>query len=166
MIEAVTLEECPRSVSPARFDSLTPQAPSLMAQRAGGRPATARTAQPGDVLADESPSLVWQTGPLAGDRVALDRPCLVVGRDPQGCHFLIRLSGISRQHAALKTGARGEVTLIDLNSTNGTFVNGERVWRRELREGDWIEFGREGFVAFSFHAATPRRFPTAAKASE
>lgn len=52
--------------------------------------------------------------------------------------------GVSRQHALLKADAR-QLTLVDLSSTNGTFVNGLRL-RPELpfrlRHGDTIHLGR------------------------
>lgn len=48
---------------------------------------------------------------------------------------------VSRSHAILETDERG-VTVRDLNSTNGTFVNGERIEQSLLKAGDAVAFGK------------------------
>ena len=51
---------------------------------------------------------------------------------------------ISRHHAvALRTG--GKTVIEDLNSTNGTYVNGQRVSRRTLKDGDLVMLGKTEF---------------------
>jgi len=62
----------------------------------------------------------------------------VIGRAPEST---IRLdeTGISRMHARLVPTDEG-VMVEDLNSTNGTFVNGKRVLREEARVGDELGF--------------------------
>ena len=65
---------------------------------------------------------------------------LVLGRDPK---VLVRLEDekVSRRHAQVRA-ARGEVTVEDLGSTNGTYVNGERLTGpRVLAHGDEIRIG-------------------------
>jgi hypothetical protein len=48
---------------------------------------------------------------------------------------------VSRNHATLER--RGNVVeLVDLNSENGTFVNGDRITRRALADGDRLSFGK------------------------
>jgi hypothetical protein len=47
---------------------------------------------------------------------------------------------VSRHHALIERGAGG-LELVDLNSENGTFVNGERVVRRRLQRGDRVGLG-------------------------
>jgi len=49
---------------------------------------------------------------------------------------------VSRQHARLVKDEDG-YTLIDLNSTHGTWVNGERIERRKLHTGDRISLGQD-----------------------
>jgi pSer/pThr/pTyr-binding forkhead associated (FHA) protein len=65
---------------------------------------------------------------------------VVIGRSPH-CDLPLESPGASRCHAAVRTV--GDRRLVrDLGSTNGTFVNGERlVGERELEEGDRIEVG-------------------------
>jgi hypothetical protein len=48
---------------------------------------------------------------------------------------------ISRNHATLERRGR-VVELVDLNSENGTFVNGERITRRALADGDRLSLGK------------------------
>lgn len=62
-----------------------------------------------------------------------------VGRSSD-CALVLVEDMISRQHAKFVV-EHGEVTLVDLGSTNGSFVNGERVNSQQLREGDRILFG-------------------------
>lgn len=72
-------------------------------------------------------------------RYALSRD-LHVGRSSQNEIFLVDPS-VSRNHAVLEVRG-GDVTVRDSGSTNGTFVNGERVERRKLQPGDRIAFGK------------------------
>ena len=52
---------------------------------------------------------------------------------------------ISRAHAEVRRDGARHV-LADLGSTNGTFVNGERVTQASLKEGDRLGVGRVEFV--------------------
>jgi ABC-type multidrug transport system ATPase subunit len=65
---------------------------------------------------------------------------LKVGRDASRCQFVMEHPSVSAVHAeiALK---EGKAVLTD-RSTNGTFVNGARVQTVQLRDGDYITFGR------------------------
>jgi Domain of unknown function (DUF4388)/FHA domain len=64
---------------------------------------------------------------------------LVIGRSSELDLVLIE-DMVSRKHARI-TLASGGITIADLGSTNGTFVNGEKVRRAELKEGDRILIG-------------------------
>ena len=70
---------------------------------------------------------------LVGDRVTL-------GRDPVNDIVLPGDATISRSHAELDRRERQWVVL-DLESRNGTMVNGRRINRHPLRDGDRIEVG-------------------------
>lgn len=50
-------------------------------------------------------------------------------------------NSVSRRHAEIQRTPEGVFVVIDRNSMNGIFVNGEKVGRRELQEGDIIEIG-------------------------
>jgi pSer/pThr/pTyr-binding forkhead associated (FHA) protein len=64
---------------------------------------------------------------------------LVIGRS-RSCDIRLPSSDASRRHAEIVSVTGGYV-LRDLESTNGTFVNGERVKERQLRPGDRIRIG-------------------------
>jgi len=63
-----------------------------------------------------------------------------VGRDPR-CDVWVEASGVSRRHACVAVGL-DTTTIADLESSNGTFVAGERIMQpRVLADGDVIELG-------------------------
>ena len=53
----------------------------------------------------------------------------------------LRDASISRRHAEIHRDTGDEFSLIDLNSLNGVFVNGEKIGKYKLNEGDVIEIG-------------------------
>ena len=63
-----------------------------------------------------------------------------MGRAP-GAEFIVDAAMVSRLHCRLTAGAT-ELQVDDLESTNGTFVNGNRVTRASLKEGDRLGVGR------------------------
>jgi len=84
--------------------------------------------------------LVVKRGPAAGKVFLLDRPEVVVGRSNQS-DFPIAELEISRLHARFLWQGAGYL-IEDLGSTNGTFVNGERLrGPRLLQPGDEIRLG-------------------------
>jgi hypothetical protein len=79
------------------------------------------------------------SGSETGRIIRLTPPSLVIGR---GADVDLRLTdtGVSRRHAELRVDADG-VTLVDLQSTNGTAVNGRMVDEAPLADGDRISVG-------------------------
>jgi pSer/pThr/pTyr-binding forkhead associated (FHA) protein len=64
-----------------------------------------------------------------------------VGRAPRA-DFVVDAALVSRLHCRLTAGAE-EIEIVDLESTNGTFVNGKRVDRKaSAKAGDRIGVGR------------------------
>jgi len=63
----------------------------------------------------------------------------VMGADP-GSEVHVPEARVSRRHAVIRVGEHG-VVVDDLDSTNGTFVNGIRVRTKQLEENDWIQVG-------------------------
>jgi|SRR6187401_3303705 len=59
--------------------------------------------------------------------------------------FIVDAALVSRVHCRLTAGAT-ELEVIDLESTNGTFVNGERTDRATLKTGDRLGVGRVELV--------------------
>ena len=76
----------------------------------------------------------------SGQRVDLSDAVISVGRLPE-CTIAINDSNISRNHAEIRAGASSYL-VVDLNSTNGTLVNGSKIiGEQSLNDGDIISFG-------------------------
>lgn len=85
-------------------------------------------------------------GPEVSGRVALDGDRLTIGRDQSNDIVLPGDLAVSRRHAMLEKLAAGW-SVSDLNSTNGTLVNGEWLNQpRPLYSGDEIEVGETRLV--------------------
>jgi pSer/pThr/pTyr-binding forkhead associated (FHA) protein len=67
-----------------------------------------------------------------------------VGR-ATGADFIVDAALVSRVHCRLTAGAT-ELEVIDLDSTNGTFVNGDRTARAILKTGDRLGVGRVDLI--------------------
>src|SRR5262245_24125918 len=67
-----------------------------------------------------------------------------IGRST-GAEFIVEAGLVSRIHCRLTAGAT-ELEVVDLDSTNGTFVNGKRVQRARLNHGDRLGVGRVELV--------------------
>ena len=63
-----------------------------------------------------------------------------VGRAPRA-DFIVEAALVSRLHCRLEAGDNN-LDVIDLSSTNGTYVNGKRVKRARLTSGDRLRVGR------------------------
>lgn len=72
-------------------------------------------------------------GQMAGQIIEL-KDKITLGRD-SSCSIVIGDNGISKKHAQI-TVSSGVVTLIDLNSSNGTYVNGLKIKEQKLQVGD------------------------------
>lgn len=71
----------------------------------------------------------------------LDQTPCTIGRGATST-LVLDFPGISRSHAMLQTGSGGGYIVADLRSTNGTYVNGQRLEQiTPLRDGDKIELG-------------------------
>lgn len=83
-----------------------------------------------------------------GEPFELSGRCLSVGRDD--CDLKLVDDSVSRRHAMIdwKNGCH---ILADMASTNGTFVNENRITQQELRIGDRIRFGNQIFKYLSNH---------------
>ena len=59
-----------------------------------------------------------------------------------GADFIVDAPLVSRVHCRLTAAPDGALEVKDLESTNGTFVNGERIDTASLRHGDRLKVGR------------------------
>jgi diguanylate cyclase (GGDEF)-like protein len=119
-----------------------------MVDTAPGTRASARGDEP---LRAVDACLVFVEGDaLLGMQVPLHAE-VELGRDP-GCTVRLPAEDVSRRHARVTSDVQGHV-VVDLASTNGTWVNGERVETHRLRAGDRVRLG--GFVARYVAAGDP-----------
>ncbi len=85
-------------------------------------------------------ALIVASGPRRGLYWSLDEGTTKVGRDPEDGIFLDDVT-VSRHHAEF-TVAGETLSVRDLGSTNGTYVNGSRAESAELISGDEVIIGR------------------------
>jgi len=98
-------------------------------------------------------TLVIREGDGAGGEHPLDGE-VILGREPGASGLLLDDPGISRRHAAVRERA-GSITVEDLGSSNGTFVNGERISGEvELADGDEVQLGATVVSVHGSEAAT------------
>ena len=95
-------------------------------------------------MAAAMPRLVAVGGPLQGSTHLLESDEMTIGRDVSNSLPLADTSA-SRRHSVL-TRADGGYQISDLDSMNGTFVNGVPVRLRVLQHGDQIEIGASKFL--------------------
>jgi len=75
-------------------------------------------------------------------------PVTVIGRSTDA-EIVLDDAGVSRKHAEVRLMDDGRARVIDLGSTNGTYVDGERVHAGNLTEGSTITVGRTRIVYHS-----------------
>ena len=103
-------------------------------------------------MAEVSYRLVVRTGPNPGMAFDLTKEVSLLGRDVTN-DISLGDAEVSRQHARL-TRTPGGVVVEDLGSTNGTFINGERlVAPRVMAMGDLLGFGET--VTLDFESSAP-----------
>jgi pSer/pThr/pTyr-binding forkhead associated (FHA) protein len=79
-------------------------------------------------------------GPNEGSTYMVDTDEVTVGRHPESSIFLDDIT-VSRRHSLIERDGDGFV-IRDVGSLNGTYVNHDRVDRRDLVDGDEIQVGR------------------------
>jgi predicted Zn finger-like uncharacterized protein len=101
---------------------------------AGPRPA----GEPLGLPADAKLSLAVIAGPAAGTIFPIEKPRIVIGR--QDADFVLEDPEISRNHTAIEVAGE-RVTLIDLQSTNGTFLGEEAIREAPLANQQEFSIG-------------------------
>jgi pSer/pThr/pTyr-binding forkhead associated (FHA) protein len=84
--------------------------------------------------------LVVRAGPNAGSTFAVDKDVITAGRHPDSDIFLDDIT-VSRRHVEIRReGTR--LTVSDVGSLNGTYLNRERIEQGDLVDGDTLQVGK------------------------
>lgn len=94
-------------------------------------------------------------GPDAGDDFEFGETHGTIGRR-KDCIVELSDRNVSRVHAEIEVTS-GQTVIYDRGSTNGTLVNGRRITRRKLNNGDRIGLGTSEIVYFDLRPTEPRR---------
>jgi two-component system cell cycle response regulator len=96
-------------------------------------------------------------GAQTGAVYKLDEDETIIGRS-KDASIRIEDESVSRLHAKIIRQPDGTVAIMDLNSTNGTFCNGERVDKHVLQDGDKIRIGMTTIIKFSYQDSLEEDF--------
>jgi DNA-binding CsgD family transcriptional regulator len=98
---------------------------------------------------ERTPCVQVVSGARQGERVVLEPGRTRIGREGS-LELCLDEDGVSRRHGEIHVDEHGLVSIVDLDSTNGTFVNGARAARMPLREGDSIQIGSQIELRFGY----------------
>ncbi|HUB09500.1 MAG TPA: GGDEF domain-containing protein [Myxococcales bacterium] len=93
--------------------------------------------------------LIVISGKAVGKMFKLATGEMVIGRSDQA-QILLDDDGVSRKHAKVQRGPDGQVRIVDLQSTNGTYCDGVRIDSHVLRDGDKVQIGNATILKFSY----------------
>lgn len=123
--------ELPEAGAPAESSPQEASRTRISGRGAAGLPDRGRPGQP---------YLVLRCGAGRERLFPLGDGKMIVGRS-SSCDIVIEDAGVSRRHAEIGREA-GRFYVADLGSTNGTYVNGRKVSRQLLADGDLVSFGK------------------------
>jgi diguanylate cyclase (GGDEF)-like protein len=92
------------------------------------------------VAGQQQALLLVLSGPRLGNRTVLSDNAVEIGRGSNS-RLVLDADSVSRRHAKIEPVEAGH-RLIDLGSTNGTYVNGLRVKEHVLKDGDRVQIGK------------------------
>ncbi len=102
------------------------------------------------------PSLTIRRGPDAGKVYELDKAVITIGRSSEN-DIVVNDTDVSRQHCQLLR-KESDYEIRDLDSTNGTFIDGQRVFaNRLIQDGQRIELGETITLEYDQNSASEPR---------
>ena len=101
---------------------------------------------------DLDPLFLVCRGLQRGRPIPVREGAWTIGRGPL-CDVSLQGRGLSRTHLRVENTLEKGVVVSDAASTNGVYVNGERVERRALRDRDLVQLGPETVLRFSYAPA-------------
>jgi diguanylate cyclase (GGDEF)-like protein len=108
-------------------------------------------------VAKNRASLLAIAGPHSGLLFTLEGDEIVIGRGKE-VGIQIHDVGISRRHSLVRRTGDFTWEIVDLESTNGTYVDGQKVESKTLREGDRIQIGRTTVLKFTIQDELEQSF--------
>jgi pSer/pThr/pTyr-binding forkhead associated (FHA) protein len=91
------------------------------------------------------PRLLALSGPLKDSAISLTDGETTVGREPTNSIVVIDPS-VSRHHCLFRRSSDGRFLLQDMDSRNGTLINGSRIKEHWLQHGEQISIGDSSFL--------------------
>lgn len=98
---------------------------------------------------DEDISLLVLRGPDMGRRFLVKPPGGIIGRE-EGAAVQTRDTTISRRAALIEFGEGGRVLITDLGSKNGVFIDGVRISRAEIYDGNHVQLSNDTVMRVRF----------------
>ena len=107
-------------------------------------------APPEEVVNDEPPpsyfaKLSVRSGPMHGRKFYLTLESTTMGKDPSN-NIILRDNTVSKRHAGIRIKDAKRYELHDFGSSNGSFINGHRVSKQFLKDGDVIKLGETEII--------------------
>ena len=96
----------------------------------------------------QQPVLLAIAGPALGRTFTLSDEPMTIGRS-HDADIVVVDDGISRRHAVIGRDENDAYYVKDLGSTNGLFINGDRIVQGQIRDGDKIRVGSSTVLKFS-----------------
>ncbi len=93
--------------------------------------------------------LIVISGKAVGKMFKLTDAEMIIGRSEQA-EILLDDEGVSRKHAKIVRGQDGSIRIVDLQSTNGTYCDGQQIESRVLKDGDKVQIGNATILKFSY----------------
>lgn len=103
------------------------------------------------------PYLIQISGRETGQMYNLAGRTVRIGRDPT-CQIILEDPHISRNHAEIFYRNGNEITIRDVGSTNGVFVNGKKISEQVLADGDKILIGTRLYFKFCYQDAVDQNY--------